>query len=57
MATSDVASEAWGPLGQGNKNMLNDPVIKEIAETHNKNAGQVILRFEYQEGAIIFSNT
>lgn len=54
MAKSDVKLEAWGQLGQGNKNMLNDPVIKEIAETHNKNAGQVILRFEYQEGAIIF---
>lgn len=54
MAKSDVKLEAWGPLGQGNKDMLNNPVIKEIAETHNKNAGQVILRFEYQEGAIIF---
>lgn len=54
MAEAGVRLEAWGPLGQGNKAMLADPVIKEIAEAHGKDAGQVILRFEYQEGAIIF---
>ena len=54
MADANVQLEAWGPLGQGNADMLNNPVIKEIAEAHNKNAGQVILRFELQEGAIIF---
>lgn len=54
MADANVQLEAWGPLGQGNANMLNNPVIKEIAEAHNKNAGQIILRFELQEGAIIF---
>ena len=54
MAKADVQLEAWGPLGQGNAEMLADPVIREIAEAHGKNAGQVILRFEMQEGAIIF---
>lgn len=46
--------ESWGPLGQGNKEMLTDPLIKKIAEVHGKDTGQIILRFEYQEGAIIF---
>lgn len=46
--------EAWGPLGQGNANLLNDPVILKIAKAHNKNAGQIILRFEIQEGIIVF---
>ena len=54
MAKADVKLEAWGPLGQGNRQMLEDPVIKEIAESHEKEPGQIILRFEYQEGAIIF---
>ena len=54
MAKADVQLEAWGPLGQGNAEMLADPVIREIADAHGKNAGQVILRFEMQEGAIIF---
>lgn len=54
MVEAGVQLEGWGPLGQGNKAMLEDPVIKEIAEVHGKDAGQIILRFEIQEGAIIF---
>ena len=54
MAKAGVQLEGWGPLGQGSKDMLADPVIAEIAEAHQKNAGQIILRFEIQEGAIIF---
>ena len=54
MTEAKVQLESWGPLGQGNKNMLADPVIRELAEKHNKTAGQIILRFEIQEGAVIF---
>ena len=54
MAEAGVQLEGWGPMGQGNKAMLADPVIKEIAEAHGKDVGQIILRFEHQEGAIIF---
>ena len=50
----DVKIQAWGPLGRGNTNLLNEPVISEIAEKYCKNAGQVILRFENQEGIIVF---
>lgn len=46
--------EAWSPLGRGNADMLSNPVITEIAEKYGKNAGQVILRFENQEGIIVF---
>ena len=54
MSASGVQLEGWGPLGQGSKEMLSDPVIRKIAEAHGKDAGQVILRFEIQEGAVIF---
>lgn len=54
MADAGVQLEGWGPLGQGNKEMIADPVIANIAKKHNKDAGQIILRFEIQEGAIIF---
>lgn len=54
MAAAKVQLEGWGPLGQGNAELLSDPVIKTIAEAHGKQAGQIILRFEVQEGAIIF---
>ncbi|MBE6080524.1 MAG: aldo/keto reductase [Veillonella sp.] len=54
MAEHDVKLEAWGPLGQGREDLLTNPVIADIANSHGKNAGQVILRFEVQEGIIVF---
>ena len=50
----NVKIQAWGPLGSGNVDLLNDSVILEIAEKYGKNAGQVILRFENQEEVIVF---
>ena len=49
-----VVLESWGPLGRGSKDLLENPVITQIAEVHGKNNGQVILRFEIQEGVIVF---
>ena len=54
MAEHNVALEAWGPLGQGSKELLADPAIAAIAEAHGKDLGQTILRFLVQEGAIVF---
>ena len=50
----DVKIQAWGPLGRGNADLLSDPVILEIADKYDKNAGQIILRFENQEEIIVF---
>ncbi len=50
----NVRIQAWAPLGQGNADLMNDPVITSLAEKYNKNAGQIILRFENQEGVIVF---
>lgn len=52
MARDDVKLEAWYPLGHGNEDLLAHPVITKLAEKYGKNAGQVILRFEAQEGVI-----
>ncbi len=54
MKENNVAIESWGPLGHGNKDLLKDPVILKIAEKYGKDSGQVILRFEIQEGIIVF---
>lgn len=51
---ANVKIEAWAPLGQGNHDLLNEPVITKLAEKYGKNAGQIILRFENQEGIIVF---
>lgn len=50
----NVKLEAWAPLGEGNPALLGNPVVKALAEKYDKNAGQVILRFENQEGIIVF---
>lgn len=54
MDQGDVKLESWGPLGHGNRKLLSDPVLTEIAAAHGKNVGQTMLRFEIQEGAIVF---
>lgn len=50
---SNVRLEAYMPLGRGNSGMLNNETVKALAEKYGKNAGQIILRFETQEGAIV----
>ena len=52
MAETDTKLEAWYPLGHGDKTLLSQPVIVKLAEKYGKNAGQIILRFEVQEGVI-----
>ncbi|KAF0380774.1 aldo/keto reductase [Pediococcus acidilactici] len=54
LEANNVKLEAWAPLGQGNAKLLNEPVNVKLAEKYQKNAGQIILRFENQEGIIVF---
>ena len=49
----NVKIEAWYPLGHGNSLLLNNSAIKALADKYRKNAGQIILRFEVQEGFIV----
>ena len=53
MDKDDVKLEAWYPLGHGNRNLLENPAIVKMAQKYGKNTGQIILRFEVQEGFII----
>lgn len=53
LAEHDVKIEAYQPLGSGNAAMLSHPAVTKIAEKYGKNAGQIVLRFELQEGLII----
>ncbi|CAM3068514.1 aldo/keto reductase [Lactiplantibacillus plajomi] len=54
LSANDVKLEAWAPLGQGNQALFNEPVIQQLATKYHKDAGQIILRFEHQEGIIVF---
>ncbi len=54
MKDAGVVLQSWGPLGQGNRELLNESVITDIAAKYGKDAGQIILRFELQEGVVVF---
>lgn len=52
MDKNNVKLECWYPLGHGNSELLNNSVITALAKKYGKNSGQIILRFEVQEGFI-----
>ncbi len=45
-----IQLEAWSPLMQGQ--LLDHPVIKEIAAKYNKSVAQTILRWDLQNGVV-----
>jgi 2,5-diketo-D-gluconate reductase A len=47
-----IATEAWSPIAQGE--VLDDPVITEIAERIGRTPAQVVLRWHIQRGNIVF---
>lgn len=46
-----IAVTAWSPLARGK--LLLDPALKAIAQTHNKTAAQVVIRWHIQQGLIV----
>ena len=47
-----ILTEAWYPLGHGDKARLTDPVLTALAEKYGKDVGQIILRWHVQEGIV-----
>ncbi|WP_243298611.1 aldo/keto reductase [Bacillus litorisediminis] len=45
-----IQLEAWSPLMQGQ--LLDHPVLKEIANTYNKTIAQIIIRWDLQNGVV-----
>jgi len=53
LAEDNVKIEAWAPLGQGNADLFKEDILVHLSEKYNKNVGQIILKFEVQEGMIV----
>lgn len=53
LAENDVKIEAYQPLGHGDETLLSHPDIVKLADKYGKNPGQIILRFEVQDGLIV----
>ena len=47
-----VVLECWYPLGHGNAELLGNATVTALAEKYGKNAGQIVLRFETQDGLV-----
>ncbi len=44
----DIVTQAWSPLGRGT--VLDQKVLKEIADKYQKSPAQVVLRWHLQNG-------
>ena len=44
---------AWYPLGHGDRKLLQDPVLRDLAEKYRKSPAQIILRWHIQTGNIV----
>lgn len=50
-ASLGITTEAWSPLGRGQ--VLEDPVVLELAAAHRRTAAQVILRWHLELGNVV----
>lgn len=54
MEKYNVRHEAWGPLAQHRlKEVMDNPIVKSIAEKHGKSPAQIALRQHVQRGIVI----
>ena len=53
----NIATQAWGPLGQGFYNIEKIPGIINISKKYGKSVYQIILRWHIQERNIVFPKT
>ncbi|MFB6726696.1 aldo/keto reductase [Kribbella sp. NPDC056345] len=50
-AAHGIVTEAWSPLGKGT-DLLDHPILQEIAKEHGRTPGQVVLRWETQQDVV-----
>ncbi|QTF71394.1 aldo/keto reductase [Arthrobacter woluwensis] len=51
-AQHGITTEAWSPLARGA--LLDDPVLADLAAKHGKSVAQIALRWQIQEGIVVF---
>lgn len=48
-----VQLEAWAPFAEGKNDIFCNPLLTDIARSHEKTVGQVILRWNVQRGVVV----
>ncbi|MHC5251285.1 aldo/keto reductase [Listeria kieliensis] len=51
----DIRIQAWSPLMQGQ--ILSDPVLENIAQTHQRSVAQIVLRWDIQQDILVVSKS
>ena len=57
MAELGMVLESWFPLAHGGQDLLEHPVLREIAQAQGRTVAQVVLRWHRQEGLIPLPKT
>lgn len=57
MLSKGVQTESWGAFVEGQFDVFNNPVLKEIAEKYSKTTAQVMLRWQLQRGVVSLSKS
>ncbi len=53
LSENHILHAAWAPLGQGNKELHENILLKNIAQQYGKTVAQIILRWHIERGVII----
>lgn len=57
LASEGITYEGWYPLGHGDAGLLGEPIFAELAEKYGKTPAQIIMRWQVQEGNVVFPKT
>ena len=52
-----IQPEAWAPFAEGLKGMFLEPVIIELAQKYHKTPGQILLRWNIEQGFVVIPKT
>ena len=55
--TNNVVVEAYSPLGQGDKDLLESPLLREIGRKYDKSSAQVVLRWLLERGIVVITKS
>lgn len=53
LAQEQLGTQAWYPLGHGDRALLEEPLFSGLAEKYGKSNAQIILRWHIQAGNIV----
>ena len=53
MEKEGICHQAWAPLGQGLKELFEEPVLQAIANKYQKSVPQIILRWHLDRNSIV----